>query len=149
MSHRQLIDENTARCTTCEIDIELPRETERWPAPARRLHGLVWIDASPMKRRPDGSQGLQLPPWSDVLVDFWIAHAHGVPLQARPSLPPPRQPAVRCVLGPVTIVPDELYRVVVVDGGTRHRWHYECRDDAEAAAQAARDAATALSGAPS
>lgn len=136
MSHRTF-DETTATCSICSLTVDLPQGMKDPPL-EQRLIGDAWVEHRPTKTRPDGSEGVQMAPWADALMDFWIAHAHGaepVPVASLPA--PPREP-VRCVLGPVTLEPDEFYRVVVIEGGTRRRWHYENAADAEAAAQAAR-----------
>lgn len=136
--------EDTVICRGCGAETVLPKDDETWPPPMRSyLGGGRWDEAPAQKRRPDGSLGVELPPHSDAMVDFILRHLPcGPPCEDLPALEDlaPRRAPARCVLGPVTIEPDELYRVVVIDGDKRERWHYECLADAEAAAQGARAA---------
>lgn len=76
-------DESTATCSTCSLTIDLPQGMK--DPPLRRVRvGDAWIETAPTKRRPDGSTGIELAPWADALVDFWIAHAHSEPTGVTP-----------------------------------------------------------------
>lgn len=130
----------TASCAICEAEIYLPKDDRTWPTPKRVRYGKTWIQVSPVKRRPGGSVGIELPPRLDMLVEFILAHricAGDCGPLPEPA-PPPRRP-VCCVLGPVTIVPGQVYRIVVVDGEQRERREFPTMEDAMDGVEAAQE----------
>lgn len=77
-------NETAATCSVCELTVDLPQGLKD-PPPQRVRIGEAWVERTRSKTRPDGSEGIELAPWADALVDFYIAHAHGAPTPGRPA----------------------------------------------------------------
>lgn len=139
MSDHRVFAYESARCTICGEETVLPKDDETLPPKARQLlSNGHWVDVTLPVTRPDGSLSFPLQPRWDALLDFWIAHAHGVEWigESEQQGKPVRRANV--VLGPVTLSGGDGYRVIVVRDGVRKATDYQDRDDAEAAAEEAR-----------
>jgi hypothetical protein len=130
----------TVECSVCGTEATLPRDDRTWPTPRRVLRDRVWLEVPATKQRPDGSQGFAMPPKLDALVEFILEHRVCIgDVGPLPDPPPPVRRPGTCILGPVTIVPGEVYRIIVVDKGARERREFPTWDDALAGIEAAQE----------
>lgn len=146
--HLDFTDE-TATCSVCHAEVGLPRDGTTWPKGRQVYLGTAnypegrkreYMEVTDPRARPDGSEGIPMPPKWDALLEFILQHLPCAGSSRDPGGPPtPERRLASCVLGPVSLEGGQIWRVIVVRGLERNRYEFTDKADAEDFAEGARE----------